>query len=203
MPKDKAWDSCDVDAVADSIRPGNLTPTTREACEAAGVVPEEMIAISKEEFKERQGVDLPPKHIMKMRWEHHEKLRKQKIGEMLEARKQIPIMRSGGRQQPGRAIARGWKCQGPRPVNDLPEHRPSPQQERHGPRPWRAISPVSNLMATMLEREKKEIEKIKRKQQKELEQMMEYELKLQAIREDNERKVVAQKEREKAQELEL
>ncbi len=51
-----------------------MTPRTREACDAAGVVAEELLPITKAEFKERQGVDLPPKHIMKMRWEHFEKI---------------------------------------------------------------------------------------------------------------------------------
>jgi len=39
-----------------------------------GVVPEDMAPITKKEFKVRQGVDLPPKSIVNLRWEHHEKI---------------------------------------------------------------------------------------------------------------------------------
>jgi hypothetical protein len=166
MPQDKAWDNCDVDAVADKIHAGQLTPRTREACEAAGVVPEEMLPISKEEFKERQGVDLPPKHIMKMRWEHFEKLRKSKIKDMLEARKQIleedDELGEGSHQA----------------VSQRDHNRSVMTQStaRHHSKSVMGLDPAER--STLIQREKQEIEKIKQKQQKELEQMMEYELKL-------------------------
>ena len=49
----------------------------------------------------------------------------------------------------------------------------------------------------MIAKEKREIEKMKLRQQKELEQMMEYGLKLQKIREENEKKTEFQKEQER------
>lgn len=55
----------------------------------AGVEPEDILPITKSAFKERQGVDCPPKNIVEMRWEHHEKLRKKNIGDMLKHRKKL------------------------------------------------------------------------------------------------------------------
>jgi hypothetical protein len=48
----------------------------------------------------------------------------------------------------------------------------------------------------MLEKEKKELEKIKFRQKKDIEQMMEYELKLEQIRQTNEAKVQLQMDKE-------
>ena len=53
-----------------------------------------------------------------------------------------------------------------------------------------------NLDSAMLERERQQLEKIKFKQQKEIEQMMEYENKMQEIRDKNEEKLIKERERE-------
>jgi hypothetical protein len=49
-------------------------------------VVEELLPITKKEFKIRQGVDLPPKSIVDLRWEHFEKVRKGNINEVLQMR---------------------------------------------------------------------------------------------------------------------
>jgi hypothetical protein len=48
----------------------------------------------------------------------------------------------------------------------------------------------------MLEKEKKELEKIKFRQKKDIEQMMEYELKMEQIRQRNEEKLKFQMDKE-------
>ena len=57
--------------------------------------------------------------------------------------------------------------------------------------------------SAMLDKERKQLEKIKLKQQQELQQMMEYELKMQQIRQTNEEKLQMQKEREEKRQKEL
>lgn len=48
----------------------------------------------------------------------------------------------------------------------------------------------------MIEKEKKELEKIKFRQKKDIEQMMDYEIKMEQIRQRNEEKVAKQMEKE-------
>ena len=55
-----------------------------------------------------------------------------------------------------------------------------------------------NMQSAMLEKERKELDKIKIRQKKDIEQMMEYELKLEEIRQRNEEKIRLQKEKEEA-----
>lgn len=57
--------------------------------------------------------------------------------------------------------------------------------------------------STLIEKEMKQLEKIKFKQQKEIEQTIQYETKMQEIRERNDQKMVEQKEREHRRQLEL
>jgi len=53
MPwEDEAWNNCDVEAVASSIKLGHLTPRAIKACEMTGVAPEDLIPITKKQFKE-------------------------------------------------------------------------------------------------------------------------------------------------------
>jgi len=53
----------------------------------------------------------------------------------------------------------------------------------------------------MLEKERKELEKIKLRQKKDIEQMMEYELKMEQTRQSNEEKVRMQMEKEERRRL--
>ena len=55
---------------------------------------------------------------------------------------------------------------------------------------------VGNMHSAMLEKEKKELEKIKFRQKKDIEQMMDYELKMEQIRERNEEKLKLTMEKE-------
>lgn len=50
--------------------------------------------------------------------------------------------------------------------------------------------------STMIEREKRALEKIKARQQKDIEQMMEYEMQMERIRQKNEQKLIKQREKE-------
>ena len=59
------------------------------------------------------------------------------------------------------------------------------------------------LQSTMLEKEKKELEKIKFRQKKDIEQMMEYEMKMEEIRKRNEDKVRQQMDKEEKRKKEI
>ena len=61
----------------------------------------------------------------------------------------------------------------------------------------------SNLKSTLIEKEMKQLEKIKFKQQKEIEQTIQYEMKLEEIRKGNEEKMAAQHEKEEKKRREL
>jgi len=157
MGKDKeAWDACDANKVAESIKLSHLSPRALEACEIAGVEPVDLIPITKAEFRERQGVDLPPKHIIKMRWEHHEKLRIQKVQEMLDARKKL--IDEGGLDDES--------VHGSKSVRD---HNVSRMSRSTKTNHNQSQAPGAGGSSTMIEREKNEIEKMKQRQKKELE----------------------------------
>ena len=55
----------------------------------------------------------------------------------------------------------------------------------------------------MIEREKRALEKIKARQQKDIEQMMEHELQMDRIRQRNEEKMIQQREKEERRRIEL
>ena len=57
------------------------------------------------------------------------------------------------------------------------------------------------MQSAMLEKERKELEKIKLRQKKDIEQMMEYELKMEQTRQSNEEKVRMQMEKEERRRL--
>ena len=61
----------------------------------------------------------------------------------------------------------------------------------------------SVMNSKMIEREKKELEKIERKQKQDLQQMIEYQLKTEAIRQKNEEKMEKAKKREEQRQIEL
>lgn len=66
-----------------------------------------------------------------------------------------------------------------------------------------ASQSVGNMQSAMLDKEKKELEKIKFRQKKDIEQMMEYELKMEQIRERNEEKLKMQMEKEQRRREEI
>jgi len=59
------------------------------------------------------------------------------------------------------------------------------------------------MQSAMLEKEKRELEKIKFRQKKDIEQMMEYELKMEQIRQRNEEKMRFQREKEERRRMEV
>lgn len=59
------------------------------------------------------------------------------------------------------------------------------------------------MQSAMLEKEKRELEKIKFRQKKDIEQMMEYELKMEQIRQRNEEKMRLQREKEERRRMEI
>ena len=64
-------------------------------------------------------------------------------------------------------------------------------------------SSYQNDTSTMIDKERKALELMKKKQQQDIEQMMEYEMKMQLIRKKNEEKLVKQKERDMAMQDEI
>jgi hypothetical protein len=65
------------------------------------------------------------------------------------------------------------------------------------------ISANAGPSSSMIEKEKRALEKIKQRQRKEVEQMMDYELQLERIRQNNEEKAVKQREKEERRRQEV
>ena len=65
------------------------------------------------------------------------------------------------------------------------------------------ISANAGGSSSMIEKEKRALEKIKQRQRKEVEQMMDYELQLERIRQNNEEKAVKQREKEERRRQEV
>ena len=65
------------------------------------------------------------------------------------------------------------------------------------------ISANAGGSSSMIEKEKRALEKIKQRQRKEVEQMMDYELQLERIRQKNEEKAAKQREKEERRRQEV
>ncbi len=62
------------------------SPRSLDACKRQGIDPNELLYVSMEEYKQRvkkRGLD---PELLKIRWEHHEEKRKEKMKVLLEVR---------------------------------------------------------------------------------------------------------------------
>jgi len=148
-----------------NIRPPILSsPRSLEACKQQGIKPDELVYRYLESFYDRNiSAD-----IQKLRWQHYERKRKEKISLLRDTRQKI-IAESVGA---GRGGGRGSGAVG------IPEK------------------------SSALDKEQKQIEAMKARRQAELEQMINYELKMQEMQEEKNRELARQKAIQEEQRLE-
>ncbi len=132
--------------------------------------------------------------LLEKRWNHHEEKRKEKLRLVTEERKRILEEEKQGVWKPMKSVMLAANTSGLSHKIAGDSLMKSSQVKGNS---------VVVTDSAMLDRERKQLEKIKLKQQQELQQMMEYELKMQQIRQLNEEKMKKQQEREEQHRREL
>jgi hypothetical protein len=140
------------------------SPRSLEACKREGILPRELLFVSKDEYSKIFAAEQLDDYNMQIRFDHMEKRRQDKLRIVTELRLKLIEDEKAG--------------------IDI--------YAQHGSYKGTA----KGSAAGMLSREANMIEKIKKNQRKEVEQMMQYEIELQAQREKNEEKARIQHEKE-------
>ena len=148
------------------------SPRSMEACKREGILPRELLFVSKDEYSKIFGSEQLDEYNMQIRFDHMEKRRLEKLRSVTELRLKLIEDEKAG--------------------IDI--------YAQHGSYKGTAKGTADG----MLSREANMIEKIKRNQKKEVEQMMQFEVELQAQRQKNEEKarLMHEKEHKRQQELE-
>ena len=167
------------------------SPRSLEACRRQGIEPKELVFRTEKQLKKQMGVEaisLTPQ-IIQLRWEHFEQRRKEKINLIFQERQ-------GVMQEEEQGL---WSGEGGF-IGQMSKHSSTGSGGKgaaslhQGRRTNSVVTGPSKMMVSaatesaMIEQERKALEKIKLKQQKEIEQMMEYERKMQEIRDRNDEK---------------
>lgn len=174
------------------------SPRSLEACKRQGIEAHEISYSTLKQFKKSLGVEasqLTPQ-ILQLRYDHHEQKRQEKIRILVEERLRIIDEESRGAWVPGNQLSKHSSNSG---------GKASMAQGHMASSAFQGSKMITSgpVDSAMLERERQQLEKIKFKQQKEIEQMMEHERKLQEIRLKNEEKLQKEREREQRQQEEL
>ncbi len=162
------------------------SPRSLDACKRQGIDPYELLYLSLDAFKDTLQEKNVDKQLLKLLWEHNEEKRKEKLRVVTEERLRIIDEEKQGMWAPTKSVQQASGM--------LPPGKSTGSAGNSSM--GKAASGVVVTDSAMLDRERKQLEKIKLKQQQEIQQMMEYELKMQAIREQNEEKLRKQQERE-------
>ena len=128
--------------------------------------------------------------LLQIRWEHHEEKRKEKLQVLAE------VSLSANSQERNQIIEEEkkgvWMVRRSREM--------SWQREKSRSREGKEVVVMDSAM---LDRERKQLEKIKLRQQQEIQQMIEHELKMQGIRERNKAKMRKQRRKEEQRQKEM
>ena len=154
-----------------------------DACRRQGIDPEELLYVSFEAYKQRSGKKGMAKELLQTRWEHYETKRKEKINLIKQERRQIIDNEKKGLWKPTKSV-----------MHQSPKGSVTKSKDEGA---------VVVTDSAMLDKERKQLEKIKLRQQQELQQMVDYELKTEEIRLRNEEKLKSQREKEEQQKKEL
>ena len=142
------------------------SPRTLEAMQILGITTQQICYVSKDDFNKSP---FPEEEFKERIYEHHCEKRSELIEEIKMKRNEI--IKNGG-DALGLLINK---------KNEQTSKVNSSQQ---------------NGTSSMVDRERKNLERMKKKQQQEIEQMLEYEMSLQKIRGTNERKLAERKQKE-------
>ena len=63
------------------------SPRSVDACRRQGIDPRELLYVSQEDYAEKLKGKKLEKELLRLRWEHHEKKRKEKLRVLAEVRK--------------------------------------------------------------------------------------------------------------------
>ena len=138
------------------------SPRSIDACRRQGIEVNELLYLSLENYKQKSGKKDLERSLLQKRWEHFEEKRKEKLKLVIEERNKIIEEEKQGMWKPMKSIIQ------------------QSLQRSKGSVMRRSQYKESTIVVTdsaMLDKERKQLEKIKLKQQQELQQMMEYELK--------------------------
>lgn len=189
------------------------SPRSVEACKRQGIQAGELVYQGLEDFRKALGLEGQQLHRdqVHMRWQHLEQRRKEKIAVIKEEREIVILEEVNGQWAPGHNNASltsksGSPSKGSAGVGISTQmggmrtsghSTSSPSKLAKTAQAGFSLAPAQ-LDSAMLEKEKQALQRIKQKQQRELEQMLGHERQLQEIREKNERKMQADREKEEA-----
>eukprot|EP01016_Furgasonia_blochmanni_P023338 TRINITY_DN2520_c0_g1_i1.p1 TRINITY_DN2520_c0_g1~~TRINITY_DN2520_c0_g1_i1.p1 ORF type:complete len:258 (-),score=71.51 TRINITY_DN2520_c0_g1_i1:48-821(-) len=164
------------------------SPRSLEACRRQGIKPQELIKPSLEDA--RRTIDDPQKR-------HNEHFVKQ-LHKFLEEKRasKLKIVKEVNATH-GLAQARANKKKERDAI--IEEERKSSQTSKMGS----TQSPMTkNLSSSLIEKEKKVLEKLKKRQEQEMKKLIDYETKMEELRIKNEEKLMKEKERERKLQIE-
>eukprot|EP00831_Metopus_contortus_P017591 TRINITY_DN17430_c0_g1_i1.p1 TRINITY_DN17430_c0_g1~~TRINITY_DN17430_c0_g1_i1.p1 ORF type:complete len:327 (-),score=97.69 TRINITY_DN17430_c0_g1_i1:8-988(-) len=164
------------------------SPRSIDACRRQGIDPSELLYLNLDEFKDSMNEINVDKDLLKLCWQHHEEKRKEKLKVVVEERLHVIEEEKNGIWVPMKSVQMASGMKSKSFMNSSSTH---------------GKSAVVVTDSAMLDRERKQLEKIKLKQQQELQQMMEYEMKMQQIKQTNEEKMAKEREREEIRQRDL
>ncbi|EGR29285.1 hypothetical protein IMG5_159320, partial [Ichthyophthirius multifiliis] len=176
------------------------SPRSLEACKRQGIRPQELIVKTQQEIKQLYKDKSLDKKSLELKQNHCEERRKEKIRILLEERAQIIEEEKMGLWE--------YDDQGQIRVRKLFNHTNLLNYIQYNKHSQSKIgnkyqSSIGASNSSVIEREKRQLEKIKLRQQKEIEQMLDHEVKMQQIRQQNEQKQQLERNKELEREHEL
>ena len=163
-----------------SNKKNQLTPRSLEALKRQGITLDELRFISMKELKKRSDAKGVPNDILRLRWTHYEERRAEKL--LICRRERQRIMQEYGETNP-----EFIHISNDAPVGNSHLRVMSAKPSKH-------ITLDGD--SEMIRKEREALERIKRKQQKEIDQKLLYEQQLQQIQERNEQKLTLQRLKE-------
>jgi len=170
------------------------SPRSVEACRRQGIDPHELIIRSQQEIKEFFKHKRMDPEALDLVCKHYEERRQEKVRVLLEERAQLVEDERNGLIEFDPETLKGKEIKGGSGSG-------SGSQPKHGNYLGSAVSGGGE--STLIEREKRQLDKIRKRQEKEIKQIMDHETRLAEIRKVQEEKLEAQKEKERQREMEL
>ena len=146
------------------------SPRSLDACRRIGIKPEDLLFKSKQDIRDPITEATIEPDLLQMRFQHYENMRKEKLQQAVAERLKIIEFENKGLWNPQKSL---YIANSESPSKSI------------------LINPKSD--PTMIEKEKRNIEKLKVRQEQEVKQMLDYELKLEKMRQENQTKLERQK----------
>jgi len=160
------------------------SPRSLEACRRQGISPHELLIRTAAELKEMTKSKINDKEGLELMVQHAEERRKEKIRVLIEERAQLMEDEKNGYLNFGSKEKKESNSIGPLTKSNI-------QQLLN-----------TKTDSTMIEKEKKQLERIKQRQEKEIKQLVEHEAQMNEIARKQEEKMEQQREKDRLKELE-